>query len=130
MLFKQVIWLVTWAAVVILGVDVGLLAGVVFAIITVIFRTQKPRCEVLVNIPDTDIYRAKGSCIDVSQYLNLFYTHTDTYFTNTFLLYPDRKTLYPESLFSNSMERFTMPTETSSAKNLSKHLDLIQVRAV
>ena len=36
----QSIWLVTWLAVVILDVDLGLAVGVVFGLLTVVFRTQ------------------------------------------------------------------------------------------
>ncbi|XP_033120337.1 solute carrier family 26 member 6-like [Anneissia japonica] len=51
------IWSVTFLAVVLLGVDLGLGAGVAFALITVVFRTQRPYCTKLGRIPHTDIYR-------------------------------------------------------------------------
>uniref|UniRef100_A0A674JNL7 Uncharacterized protein n=1 Tax=Terrapene triunguis TaxID=2587831 RepID=A0A674JNL7_9SAUR len=39
----QAVWVVTWLAVVVLNVDVGLAVGVVFSMMTVICRTQRYR---------------------------------------------------------------------------------------
>lgn len=39
----QAVWVVTWLAVVVLNVDVGLAVGVVFSMMTVIYRTQRYR---------------------------------------------------------------------------------------
>ncbi|XP_072529243.1 solute carrier family 26 member 3 [Salminus brasiliensis] len=52
-----VIWIVTCAACVILGLDLGLAVGVGVELIAVVFRAQFPRCSVLANIKGTDIYR-------------------------------------------------------------------------
>ncbi|XP_078489099.1 SLC26A2 anion exchanger isoform X1 [Ciona intestinalis] len=52
------VWVVTLFSVLLLGVDLGLLAGVVFSMLTIILRTQRPRCEVLGNIVGTDVYRS------------------------------------------------------------------------
>uniref|UniRef100_A0A674E133 Solute carrier family 26 member 4 n=1 Tax=Salmo trutta TaxID=8032 RepID=A0A674E133_SALTR len=51
------IWLATCLASVVLGLDVGLLAGLVFEMGTVVVRTQFPACSTLGNIPGTNIYR-------------------------------------------------------------------------
>ena len=40
-----------------LDVDMGLLLGVVFALITIVVRSQSPDCSVMGRIPDTEIYR-------------------------------------------------------------------------
>lgn len=56
----QSIWVVTFLSVIVFGVDIGLLFGVVYSLATVIARTQLPRCEVLVNVSGTDVYKAKG----------------------------------------------------------------------
>ena len=37
----QAVWMVTWVAVVILSVDLGLAIGVVFSMMTVVCRTQR-----------------------------------------------------------------------------------------
>uniref|UniRef100_H2YR89 STAS domain-containing protein n=1 Tax=Ciona savignyi TaxID=51511 RepID=H2YR89_CIOSA len=53
------VWVVTLLSVLILGVDIGLLAGVGFSMLTVILRTQRPRWEVLGNVAGTDVYRSR-----------------------------------------------------------------------
>ena len=40
-----------------LGVDLGLLVAVLYSLITVILRTQKPDCVLMGRVPGTDIYR-------------------------------------------------------------------------
>jgi len=62
------VWLVTLTAVVVLGVDIGLLAGVVFSMFTFIVRTQHPRCEVIANVRGTDLYRNCKTCQTVSDF--------------------------------------------------------------
>ncbi|MEE6517458.1 hypothetical protein FKM82_027660, partial [Ascaphus truei] len=51
------VWVVTWLAVVILNVDVGLAVGVVFSMMTVVCRTQRAHCSVLGRAVNTEIYR-------------------------------------------------------------------------
>ncbi|XP_058883195.1 pendrin-like isoform X2 [Acipenser ruthenus] len=53
----SIIWVVTCAASIILGLDLGLLAGLVFELATVVIRTQFPTCAALGNVPGTDIYK-------------------------------------------------------------------------
>jgi len=55
-----VIWLFTLAAVLFLGVDIGLFASMGFAILLFVFRTQLPRRELIDKVPGTDIYRKKN----------------------------------------------------------------------
>ncbi|CAM4605923.1 unnamed protein product [Lepidochelys kempii] len=51
------VWVVTWLAVVVLNVDVGLAVGVVFSMMTVLYRTQRAECMVLGKAANTEIYR-------------------------------------------------------------------------
>ncbi|XP_029450781.1 solute carrier family 26 member 10 [Rhinatrema bivittatum] len=51
------VWVVTWLAVIILNVDMGLAVGVVFSMMTVICRTQRAQCSVLGRATNTEIYR-------------------------------------------------------------------------
>lgn len=39
-LFPQLLWVFTFVACVVLGLDVGLLTGVIFELLTVVIRTQ------------------------------------------------------------------------------------------
>ncbi|XP_072181553.1 prestin-like isoform X1 [Diadema setosum] len=51
------IWLVTWLAVFLLGVDLGLGVGVLYALLTVIVRSQLPRFSVEGHLPGSEYYR-------------------------------------------------------------------------
>ncbi|XP_020634026.3 solute carrier family 26 member 10 [Pogona vitticeps] len=51
------VWVVTWLAVVVLSVDLGLAVGVVFSMMTVVCRTQRAECSVLGRAADTEIYK-------------------------------------------------------------------------
>ncbi|XP_017263990.1 solute carrier family 26 member 6, like [Kryptolebias marmoratus] len=51
-----VVWLVTWVSTMLLNLDLGLAASIIFALFTVIFRTQMPTYSVLGNVPDTELY--------------------------------------------------------------------------
>uniref|UniRef100_A0A8B9GWH3 Solute carrier family 26 member 5 n=1 Tax=Astyanax mexicanus TaxID=7994 RepID=A0A8B9GWH3_ASTMX len=50
------VWLVAFVASVLLGLDFGLLVAVGFAILTVIYRTQRPKSVILGQIPNTGLY--------------------------------------------------------------------------
>ncbi|XP_030667707.1 solute carrier family 26 member 6 isoform X2 [Nomascus leucogenys] len=56
------IWLVTFMATILLNLDLGLVAAVIFSLVLVVVRTQMPHYSVLGQVPDTDIYR------DVAEY--------------------------------------------------------------
>ncbi|XP_072927250.1 solute carrier family 26 member 10 isoform X2 [Hemitrygon akajei] len=51
------VWVVTWLAVITLNADLGLAVGVVFSMMTVIYRTQRADCSVLGRASNTEIYR-------------------------------------------------------------------------
>ncbi|XP_062054901.1 pendrin [Lepus europaeus] len=53
-----VIWVFTCVVSIILGLDLGLLAGLVFALFTVVLRVQFPSWNSLGSIPSTDIYKS------------------------------------------------------------------------
>uniref|UniRef100_A0A668AV19 Solute carrier family 26 member 3 n=1 Tax=Myripristis murdjan TaxID=586833 RepID=A0A668AV19_9TELE len=52
-----VVWVGTCVGAILLGLDLGLAVGLGVELLTVVFRTQFPRCSVLANIPGTDMYR-------------------------------------------------------------------------
>lgn len=51
------IWVVTFVAVLTLDISIGLMVGVAFAMMTVVFRTQWPDSICLGRIPETEIYK-------------------------------------------------------------------------
>ncbi|KAL7976269.1 hypothetical protein Chor_002488 [Crotalus horridus] len=54
---QKMIWVFTCVASIILGLDLGLLAGLVFALLTVVLRVQFPSWGKLANVPGTDLYK-------------------------------------------------------------------------
>ncbi|XP_070848710.1 chloride anion exchanger-like [Chaetodon trifascialis] len=62
-----VVWVVTCVAAILLGLDLGLLVGLVVELLTVVFRTQFPRCSILANIPGTDLYRDRKDYLNVHE---------------------------------------------------------------
>ncbi|XP_066489505.1 chloride anion exchanger [Tiliqua scincoides] len=63
--YDCLIWVVTFLAAILLGLDLGLAAGIGFELLTVVFRTQFPKCTVLANIGRTDIYRNRKDYTDI-----------------------------------------------------------------
>ncbi|KAG8439913.1 hypothetical protein GDO86_005905 [Hymenochirus boettgeri] len=63
--WDSVIWVFTCIASILLGLDLGLLAGLVFGLLTVVLRVQFPSCLSLGNVSGTDIYK------NIKEYKNL-----------------------------------------------------------
>ncbi|XP_026532956.1 chloride anion exchanger [Notechis scutatus] len=59
------IWIVTFLAALLLGLDLGLAAGLGFELLTVVFRVQFPKCILLANIGRNDIYRNRKDYSDI-----------------------------------------------------------------
>ncbi|XP_061816658.1 prestin [Nerophis lumbriciformis] len=78
------IWLVSFVASVLLGLDYGLLLAVAFALLTVIYRTQSPKNAVLGSVSGTGLY------YDVEEYeeamecegIKIFQSNSSIYFAN------------------------------------------------
>ncbi|KAM9800745.1 solute carrier family 26 member 6, like 1 [Syngnathus typhle] len=51
-----VLWLFTWVSTLLFNLDLGLAAAIVFALFTVIFRTQLPIYSVLGNVEGSELY--------------------------------------------------------------------------
>ncbi|XP_068162837.1 chloride anion exchanger-like isoform X2 [Antennarius striatus] len=60
-----VVWLGTCIASILLGLDLGLAAGLGVELITVVLRAQFPRCSLLANIKGTDIYKDRKDYINI-----------------------------------------------------------------
>ncbi|KAG8005758.1 Chloride anion exchanger, partial [Nibea albiflora] len=60
-----VVWLGTCIASILLGLDLGLAVGLGVELVSVVLRTQFPRCSVLANIKGTDIYRDRKDHTDI-----------------------------------------------------------------
>ncbi|XP_023205781.1 prestin [Xiphophorus maculatus] len=79
------IWLVSFAASVLLGLDYGLLAAIAFAIITVIYRTQSPKSTILGHVTNTGLYYDVNTYEEASEYegIKIFHSNSSIYFANS-----------------------------------------------
>uniref|UniRef100_A0A1A7WSC6 Solute carrier family 26, member 5 n=1 Tax=Iconisemion striatum TaxID=60296 RepID=A0A1A7WSC6_9TELE len=79
------IWLVSFIASVLLGLDYGLLAAIAFAIITVIYRTQSPRSSILGHVSNTGLYYDVDEYEEASEYegIKIFHSNSSIYFANS-----------------------------------------------
>ncbi|XP_056604356.1 pendrin isoform X3 [Triplophysa dalaica] len=78
------IWIATCLACIVFGLDVGLLAGLVFEMGTVVVRTQFPSCSTLGHIPDTDIYKNMKDYKNIREIpgIKIFKCNSPIYFAN------------------------------------------------
>ncbi|XP_015253121.1 PREDICTED: prestin [Cyprinodon variegatus] len=79
------IWLVSFIASVLLGLDYGLLAAIAFAIITVIYRTQSPKTSILGHVTNTGLYYDVDDYEEASEYegIKIFHSNSPIYFANS-----------------------------------------------
>ncbi|KAM4711683.1 prestin isoform 1-T2 [Anableps anableps] len=79
------IWLVSFTASVLLGLDYGLLAAIAFAIITVIYRTQSPKSSILGHVTNTGLYYDVDKYEEASEYegIKIFHSNSSIYFANS-----------------------------------------------
>uniref|UniRef100_A0AAR2LD33 STAS domain-containing protein n=1 Tax=Pygocentrus nattereri TaxID=42514 RepID=A0AAR2LD33_PYGNA len=78
------VWLMTWASTVFFNLDMGLGASISFALLTVIFRTQRPRYSVLGHLPGTELYLDMETHKEVREVpgITIFHSSATIYFAN------------------------------------------------
>ncbi|XP_041820005.1 LOW QUALITY PROTEIN: prestin-like [Chelmon rostratus] len=79
------IWLVSFVASVLFGLDYGLLVAVAFAILTVIYRTQSPQSAVLGHVSGTGLYCDVDEYEEAAEYegIKIFHSNSSIYFANS-----------------------------------------------
>ncbi|CAL8340613.1 unnamed protein product [Lota lota] len=78
------VWLVTWVATLLFNLDLGLAASIVFALLTVIFRSQLPTYSVLGQVPGTELYEDIETHRGVREIpgITIFRSSATVYFAN------------------------------------------------
>lgn len=79
------IWLVAFVASVLLGLDYGLLVAIMFALLTVIYRTQSPKSAVMGHVPGTALYCDVDEFEEAVEYegIKIFHSNSSIYFANS-----------------------------------------------
>ncbi|XP_036386680.1 solute carrier family 26 member 6-like [Megalops cyprinoides] len=80
----MLVWIVTLISTLLLNPDLGLVASIAFALLTVIFRTQMPQYSILGQVQGTDIYKPTEEYNRVKQVpgLLIFRSSATLYFAN------------------------------------------------
>ncbi|XP_062314417.1 solute carrier family 26 member 6-like [Osmerus eperlanus] len=78
------VWVVTLVCTILLNLDLGLLASIVFALLTVIFRSQLPRYSVLGHVPGTELYLDMDTYEEAKKIagITIFQSSTALYYAN------------------------------------------------
>ncbi|XP_004702647.1 chloride anion exchanger [Echinops telfairi] len=78
------VWIVTFICAVVLGLGLGLAASVAFQLLTIVFRTQFPKCSSLANVGRSNIYKNKKDYDDMyePEGVRIFRCPSPIYFAN------------------------------------------------
>ncbi|KAM4612652.1 solute carrier family 26 member 6, like 1 [Polymixia lowei] len=90
------VWLVTWVSTLLFNLDLGLAASILFALLTVIFRTQLPTYSVLGHVPGTELY------VDIETHREVREVPGITIFRSSATVYFANADLYLEALKEKS----------------------------
>ncbi|KAM6975626.1 sulfate anion transporter 1 isoform 1-T2 [Tautogolabrus adspersus] len=119
-----IVWLVTMSATALISVEMGLLFGVVFAMICVIYKTQNPKVSLLGQVNDTDLYE------DMKEYKNLLPPPRVQVFRFQAPLYYANKESFLKSLYKAvGVEPFLEMTKRKKAEKKAKDMSSKQAKA-
>uniref|UniRef100_A0A8C4J603 Sulfate transporter-like n=1 Tax=Dromaius novaehollandiae TaxID=8790 RepID=A0A8C4J603_DRONO len=79
-----VVWWTTMLASTLITTEIGLLVGVCFALLCIIFRTQRPRATLLGNVSNSEIYEDQSTYKQLSSVANIkiFRFESSLYYAN------------------------------------------------
>ncbi|XP_051857550.1 chloride anion exchanger [Antechinus flavipes] len=82
--YDCLIWIFTFLAAIILGLGLGLAAGISFQLLTIVFRTQFPKCSTLANVGRSNVYKNKKDYPDIyePEGVKIFKCPSPIYFAN------------------------------------------------
>lgn len=82
--YDCLIWVMTFIFAIVLGLGLGLAASVAFQLLTIVFRTQFPKCSTLANIGRSNIYKNKKDYFDTyePEGVKIFRCPSPIYFAN------------------------------------------------
>ncbi|KAM5303619.1 chloride anion exchanger isoform 1-T1 [Glossophaga mutica] len=82
--YDCLIWIMTFIFVIALGLALGLVASVAFQLLTIVFRTQFPKCSTLANVGRSNIYKNKKDYSDMYELegVKIFRCPSPIYFAN------------------------------------------------
>ncbi|XP_067430551.1 sulfate anion transporter 1 isoform X1 [Thunnus thynnus] len=119
-----IVWLVAMSATALISVELGLLIGIVFSMICIIFKTQNPKVSLLGRANDTDLYE------DMEEYKNLMPPPRVQVFRFQAPLYYANKESFLKSLYKTvGVEPFLEMTKRRKAEKKAKEMSAQQAKA-
>nr|XP_046231680.1 sulfate anion transporter 1 [Scatophagus argus] len=119
-----IVWLVTMSATALISVEMGLLVGIVFSMICIIFKTQNPKVSLLGRVNDTDLYE------DIDEYKDLIPPPRVQVFRFQAPLYYANKESFLKSLYKAvGVEPFLEMTKRRKAEKKANEVYLKQAQA-
>uniref|UniRef100_A0A667G608 Solute carrier family 26 member 3 n=1 Tax=Lynx canadensis TaxID=61383 RepID=A0A667G608_LYNCA len=82
--YDCLIWIMTFIFAIVLGLGLGLAASVAFQLLTIVFRTQFPKCSTLANVGRSNVYKNKKDYADMyePEGVKIFRCPSPIYFAN------------------------------------------------
>ncbi|XP_058581361.1 chloride anion exchanger isoform X1 [Neofelis nebulosa] len=82
--YDCLIWIMTFIFAIVLGLGLGLAASVAFQLLTIVFRTQFPKCSTLANVGRSNVYKNKKDYSDMyePEGVKIFRCPSPIYFAN------------------------------------------------
>lgn len=119
-----IVWLVTMSATTLISVEMGLLVGIVFSMMCVIFKTQNPKVSLLGRASGTDFYE------DMDEYKNLMPPPRVQVFRFQAPLYYANKDSFLRSLYKAvGVEPFLEMTKRRKVEKKAKDMSSKQAKA-
>ncbi|KAM4635104.1 sulfate anion transporter 1 isoform 2-T3 [Polymixia lowei] len=119
-----VVWLVAMAATALISVELGLLIGVIFSMLCVIYQTQNPKVSLLGRVSDSDLYE------DMEEYKDLAPPARVQVFRFQAPLYYANKDSFLKSLYKTvGVEPFLELTRRKKAEKRAKEMATKQAKA-
>ncbi|XP_049749018.1 chloride anion exchanger [Elephas maximus indicus] len=82
--YDCLIWIVTFICAIVLGLGLGLAASIAFQLLTIVFRTQFPKCSTLANVGRSNIYKNRKDYYETyePEGVKIFRCPSPIYFAN------------------------------------------------
>uniref|UniRef100_A0A3Q2YZS1 Solute carrier family 26 member 1 n=1 Tax=Hippocampus comes TaxID=109280 RepID=A0A3Q2YZS1_HIPCM len=119
-----VVWLITMSATALISVELGLLVGISFSLICIIYKTQNPRVSLLGRAGDSDLYE------DMEEYQNLVPPSRVRVFRFQAPLYYANKDTFLKTLYKAvGVTPFLEMTSRRKAEKKAKKISMTQAQA-
>ncbi|XP_061657227.1 sulfate anion transporter 1 isoform X3 [Syngnathoides biaculeatus] len=119
-----VVWLVTMSATALISVELGLLVGITFSMICIIYKTQNPKVSLLGRVSDSDLYE------DAEEYQNLVLPTRVRVFRFQAPLYYANKDTFLKALYKVvGVTPFLELTRRKKAEKKAKTVSMTQAQA-